>query len=141
MAEMDRATRVCFDCRKQRPLQRRAVQDAVGSAPADASEVACGHGRKRAERIAGEKANELRLEPDFFDVLQDAEFCEDARGIRRDLQAGADLCKRRSLLENIRTDAAFSQGQSRGQARSSGADDGGVFDRHPMSDLREFTLL
>jgi len=52
------------------------------------------------------------------------------------LQARADLCQFRGLLDDGRSDAALREGKRHGETRDTRADDGDMLDRHGSSRIR-----
>ncbi|GMB83019.1 hypothetical protein NN6n1_38020 [Shinella zoogloeoides] len=82
----------------------------------------------------------VRLGPAGAQRIEQAETGEDARGIRRELQTGADLRKRGGLFEDMRGDALAGERKGRRQTANAGADDGYGFDgRHGSAGLPAVT--
>src|SRR3954447_16252463 len=65
----------------------------------------------------------VRIGRDALECLAKAEREQDPRGIRRDLEAGADLSERRRLLKQLDVDTALPQRQQRSDAADTAADD------------------
>jgi hypothetical protein len=124
--------RVCFDGGKERLLQCSPVKDTVGCPPAFAGQAADRDMGDRLQRQAGDEPDPLGLRPDRLQRRQHAEIGKDAGRIRRNLQAGADLAKLGSFLEDIGRDAVTRKRKSSGQPRDAGADDRYFFNGHAV---------
>ncbi len=116
---------------EQRLLQRRPVQDAIGSTPALAREIAAG-----TEAIGRSDVPETsRIACGSSQTLSKSRRARRASSRMRD--ALGESCRPAPtsvstlrLFEDLGADALARKRQSSRQAGNAGADDGGMFDRH-----------
>jgi hypothetical protein len=117
------------DRTSQRGQQVGTVELVVGEAERRLQRLGQRRAQQRAAVVPAALVPRQRLHAGPGQLLGEPEPVEDARGVRADLDAGADLAQRRRLLVHVDVEAGVQQRQRRAEAAEAPADDA---DRDPL---------
>ncbi|MNT07846.1 hypothetical protein D3C72_1425650 [compost metagenome] len=123
-SEMQPAERVAYHRLEKCVLQRRAVQHAIGCAPAAAGHRAHRQGEQRGKRFSGGEFDADRFGPARLDIRQYPERGENAGGIGGKLQAGANFRQFAGLFDDVTVDTVPGKRKGSGETGDAGTDNG-----------------